>query len=166
MFEAWYILDRTSLAWHNYMSRSSSRHCFSWVKAWVACLSNRITEYCIDNSLLSSIHVRLCDCAFNLLAGESGKPIILENAIHIVIWPNIWAAFSMDFVQALNLFLCHQRFLWMIMLFVVSGILWTHVETCLPYSGVLLMGWVLSMFLSCYLFLFQTHFIVPYCQVV
>ena len=57
----------------------------------------------MDNSLLSTIHIRSGDQAFNLLANESGEPITLENAIHKVSWPDICAAFPMDSVQT-----CYQ----------------------------------------------------------
>ena len=38
----------------------------------------------MDNSLLSSVHIRFGDHTFNLWAVESGEPVNLEKAIHIV----------------------------------------------------------------------------------
>ena len=38
----------------------------------------------MDNSLLSSIHVKFGDLAFNLLAVESGEPDSVEKAMCIV----------------------------------------------------------------------------------
>ena len=57
----------------------------------------------MDNSLLSSVHVRFGDQAFNLFADDNGEPVILENAIHSVSWPYICTVFSTGYIQASNL---------------------------------------------------------------
>ena len=51
----------------------------------------------MDNSLLSSIHVRFGDRAYNPFTDESGEPAILENAICSVSSPDICTAFSVAF---------------------------------------------------------------------
>ena len=58
--------------------------CPSQAKALGAWLSVGIIGYCIDNSLLSSVHIKYGDCAFSLFADDSGEPVNLESIIHIV----------------------------------------------------------------------------------
>ena len=43
-----------------------------------------MAEFCMDNFLWNSIHVRFGDETFILLVDESEEPIILYNAMHIV----------------------------------------------------------------------------------
>ena len=54
------------------------------------------------NSLLSLIHIRFGDLAFNLLAVESGECANLEKTMCIAFCPEICTAFSMDSIQASN----------------------------------------------------------------
>ena len=51
----------------------------------------------MENSLLSSINVKLDDQAFNLCADDSEEPVILEDAIHINCAPCLpkWYCFWM-----------------------------------------------------------------------
>ena len=53
----------------------------------------------MDISLLSSVHIRFGDLAFNLFAVESRELVNLEKAMHIAFCLDICAAFSMDSVQ-------------------------------------------------------------------
>ena len=93
------------------MSRSSSGPYSSWSKAWVAWLSKGIVEYCMDNSILSFIHVKFGDWAFNLCADDSGEPVNWKM-LYIMCPGQI---FVLPFLLTLSklqiYFLCHQRFL-------------------------------------------------------
>ena len=52
---------------------------------------------------MSSVDRRLSDYMFNLFAEDSVEPVILDNFMSSMSWPDICAAFSIDSVQALNL---------------------------------------------------------------
>ena len=100
----------SSLAQCKYMSRRSSRPCPSWAKAWAIWLPKRIVDYCMDNSLLSSIHVKYRDWAINLFIDDSRETILLENDICNVSWPDICTTYSTDSFQASNLLVVPLKF--------------------------------------------------------
>ena len=48
----------------------------------------------MDNSFVSSVHVRFGDLVFNLLAVKSQEPVNLEKAMYTAFCPDICAVFQ------------------------------------------------------------------------
>ena len=63
-----------------------------------------IEEYCLESSLLGSLHVKFGDASLNLWIEVRGDHIIFENSIHEISWPEIYAAFSTDVIQVSKVF--------------------------------------------------------------